>query len=205
MTKALVILCGGDSTRMGSDKALLPFKDKCLVEYMYDIYRPYFDKIYLSVKERGMYTHLGLDAQELPDIYLNAGPMGGILSSLTMISEDRAYFVSIDTPFLNPEVGLYLLENSLNYDITTFKFKGDLLDAICAVYNKHCIAALGKCIISHNVTKSNFQSKCYTNLLPLEDIETVSKSTLNQQFFTLNDRNSYYIALFSVIQNMRFF
>ena len=30
MENALVILCGGNSTRMGTDKALLPFGDTCL-------------------------------------------------------------------------------------------------------------------------------------------------------------------------------
>ena len=32
MENALVILCGGNSTRMGTDKALLPFGDTCLIE-----------------------------------------------------------------------------------------------------------------------------------------------------------------------------
>ena len=35
MENALVILCGGNSTRMGTDKALLPFGDTCLIEYLF--------------------------------------------------------------------------------------------------------------------------------------------------------------------------
>lgn len=201
MNKALVILCGGDSSRMGTNKALLPFKDKTMVEYIYDKFSPYFDKIYLSVNERGDYTHLGLEAQEIPDIYRNAGPMGGILSSLTMIKEDRAFFMSIDTPFMDPAIALHLYDNSQSYDITTYKFKGELLDSICAVYSKHCIAALGKCIIAGNVTKSNFQSKCYTNLLELSDIEEISPIAVDQQFYAIKDRSSYYMAAFSVLKN----
>lgn len=201
MGKALVILCGGDSSRMGSDKALLPFKDKCMVEYIYDKFSPYFDKIYLSVSERGSYTHLDIDIQEIPDIYRNAGPMGAILSSLTMITEDRAFFMSVDTPFMDPRIAIYLLEQSLNFDITSFKFKGEYLDVVCGVYNKHCLSALGKCIIAHNVTKSNVQSKCYSNLIDIEVINEISSVSFEQQFFRIVDRQSYYMAVFSVLKN----
>ena len=40
MEHALVILCGGSSTRMGTDKALLPFGDACLIEYLVRRFRP---------------------------------------------------------------------------------------------------------------------------------------------------------------------
>ncbi|MEI3338938.1 MAG: NTP transferase domain-containing protein [Eubacterium sp.] len=49
MTKALVILCGGLSTRMGSDKAFLPFGNTSLINYQIERFRPYFSNIYLSV------------------------------------------------------------------------------------------------------------------------------------------------------------
>ena len=42
MENALVILCGGNSTRMGTDKALLPFGDTCLIEYLVRKFQPYF-------------------------------------------------------------------------------------------------------------------------------------------------------------------
>ena len=54
MENALVILCGGNSTRMGTDKALLPFGDTCLIEYLVRKFQPYFSRIYLSVKIRGI-------------------------------------------------------------------------------------------------------------------------------------------------------
>jgi len=200
MSKALVILCGGDSSRMGTDKALLPFKDKCLIEYIIDKYAPFFDKIYLSVNQRGQYLDLNLDVQEIPDIYLNAGPMGAILSSLTMISEDRAFFMSVDNPFLDPATGIYLLDHSQDYHITSFNFSGDYLDTICAVYSKSCIVALGKCILQKNITKSQFYSKCYTNLIELDKLSEASSIPFDQQFYPMKDRNAYYMAIMAILK-----
>ena len=50
MNHALIILCGGGSTRMGTDKALLPFGEVSLLEYLVNKYKPHFSHIYLSVK-----------------------------------------------------------------------------------------------------------------------------------------------------------
>lgn len=42
MKHALIILCGGGSTRMGTDKALLPFGEVSLLEYLVNKYKPHF-------------------------------------------------------------------------------------------------------------------------------------------------------------------
>ena len=105
MGHALVILCGGKSTRIGTDKALLPFGDCCLIEYLVRKFQPDFPKIYLSVQQKNDYAHLNLPVTTIGDIYGNAGPLSGIFSALSMISEERAFFISVDTPFVEPALG----------------------------------------------------------------------------------------------------
>lgn len=195
MGQALVILCGGDSSRMGTDKALLPFGDQCLLEYMVHKFSPHFDKIYLSVKTRGDYGHLNLDVTEIPDIYLNAGPMGAILSSLTMIVEKKAVFISIDTPFIQPALCKKLYDASENYDASCIGLKGPLVESIISVYSKSCIPAFGKSILLGNTSNSQIQSKCYINTVSMAEAATWSPSSLEEQLYPLSDRDSYYYAL----------
>lgn len=201
MNRTLVILCGGDSSRMGTRKALLPFEDKTMVEYIYEKFNPYFDKIYLSVNERGDLAHLHLNAQEIPDIYRNAGPYGAILSCLTMLSGDRAFFMSIDTPFMDPRTAVYLYDHSYNYDLTTFRFADEHLSTICDVYNKRCIGPLFKSLFFKKPTKSFLMDRCYTNLLETTEINTISNVSIEQQLYKVNDRQSYYYAVFSLLKH----
>ena len=200
MNRTLVILCGGDSSRMGTKKALLPFEDKTMVEYIYDKFSPFFDKIYLSVNERGDLSHLGLDAQEIPDISRNAGPIGAILSCLTMITGDRAFFMSVDTPFMDPRTAVYLYDHSNNYDITSLNFSDDFLETICGVFNKKCIGPLFKCIFFKRTTRDYIIEKCNTNLIDTKDVSDISCISLEQQFYKVNDRQSYYYAVFSILK-----
>ena len=202
MSQALVILCGGDSSRMGTDKALLPFGDECLLEYMVHKFAPHFDRIYLSINQRGDYGHLDLDVTEIPDIYLNAGPIGAILSSLTMIVENRAFFVTIDTPFIQPSLCKHLLAASENYDACSLALRDHYVDTIACVYSKECIPALGKSILLNNRTNSQIQAKCYINYVPISDVALCSTMPFEDQFYRLSDRDSYYYALFHQLQDI---
>lgn len=201
MTYALVILCGGNSTRMGTDKALLPFGEDCLLEYVVHKYKPYFSKIYLSVKKKGDYSHLNLPITEIADIYPNAGPMSGVFSGLSMIDEDAAFFMSVDTPFLEPETGITLLDSLEDFDICMLKDKSGSSETSTAAYSKTCTAAVGKCLLLHQFTFEPLRDKCHTKYLNEEAIITHTSSpdhtpvSMDIQFFNLDTRADYYHAL----------
>ena len=201
MDRTLVILCGGDSSRMGTTKALLPFEDKTMVEYIYDKFSPYFNRIYLSVNERGDFSHLDIDAQEIPDISKNGGPYAGIMSSLTMISGEKAFFMSVDTPFMDPRTAAFLYDQSDNFDITTFDFPEEFTGTICGVINKRCIGPLFKAIFFKKATQSILLERCNTNLIPIDAIKDVSSISFEQQFYKISDRRAYYYAVFSILKH----
>lgn len=200
MNRTLVILCGGDSSRMGTKKALLPFEDKTMVEYIYDKFSPYFDKIYLSVNQRGDFAHLNLNAIEIPDISRNGGPYSAILSSLTMISGKKAFFMSVDTPFMDPRIAIYLYDHSDGYDLTTFDFTDDNI-TICGVLTKKCIGSLFKGIFYKRSNLSFLMDRLNTNIIDSDEIENISVVSKEQQFYKVNDRSSYYYAVFSILKH----
>ena len=195
MEHALVILCGGSSTRMGTDKALLPFGDACLIEYLVQRFRPFFPKIYLSVKKKGDYAHLNLPVTEIPDIYANAGPMSGIFSALSMMDEDAAFFMSVDTPFLEPEAAIALLDAIDDADICSIRGKASYLETATAAYSKSCITTIGKCLLLHQFTFKTLREKCNTKYLTEKAIAEYVPTPIDIQFYNLDTRSDYYHAL----------
>lgn len=195
MQKALVILCGGNSTRMGSDKALLPFGDCCLIEYLVRKFQPHFSNIYLSVKKKGDYAHLHLPVTEIPDIYSGAGPMSGIFSGLSMIDEEKAFFMSVDTPFFEPQTALALLEAIGDADICSICRKTSYLENLTAAYSKNCITSIGKCLFLHQFTFKALHEKCQTKYLAEHTFSEFISVPVDVQFFNLDTRTDYYHAL----------
>lgn len=195
MGYALVILCGGKSTRMGTDKALLPFGDYCLIEYLVRRFSTYFSNIYLSVKKKGDYAHLNLPVTEIADIYPNAGPMSGIFSGLSMIDEDAAFFMSVDTPFLEPETGIALLEGLDAADICTIRGKANYLESATGAYSKNCITDIGKSLLLHQFALQPLREKCTTRYLTEKSLLNHTKTPVEFQFYNLDTRADYYHAL----------
>jgi len=82
-----LVLCGGKSTRMGEEKALLEYEDMPLVEHMMRILR----KIRTPGPVRDIFLSGTLEEYPcFPDLIPDRGPLGGVYSVLeSLIVKDR--------------------------------------------------------------------------------------------------------------------
>jgi len=97
---AAVILSGGQSKRMGIDKALLKVSNETLLEHMQNLLnKSGFKHVFVS-------GHTGIQ-----DKYQNSGPLAGIIASLNYLIEySYVLFVPVDMPLLNSDILLNLVE-----------------------------------------------------------------------------------------------
>ena len=96
---AAVILVGGKSSRMGQDKALLPYKGKRLVDVVADTIRAAgISRVYVSGKIA--------EYPSFPDLLSGCGPVSGICSCILRLSMNykRLLFVPVDMPYLTEEL-----------------------------------------------------------------------------------------------------
>lgn len=76
--RKLYILCGGQSRRMGSDKALLELEGESLLKFQIEKTKPYFEEIVLLSGS----NNYPLKLRQLPDKIENSGPLAGLLEAL---------------------------------------------------------------------------------------------------------------------------
>ena len=128
-----VIFAGGKSSRMGEDKALLPFnRFNTLSEYQYRRLSPLFETVYLCAKE----NKFGFDAPLIKDRYETASPLVGIVSIFETIHDTDAVFIlSVDAPFVNEEIIDTLIQTWKGEDAVIARNKGKV-QPLCGLYSK---------------------------------------------------------------------
>lgn len=106
------VLAGGQSRRMGRDKALVEFAGRPLVEHALDI----LEQAGLSGAIAGVQasTRASLEAfaPVLEDASPGLGPLSGICAALAATSARHAIFISVDQPLLPPSLLIFLLRHA---------------------------------------------------------------------------------------------
>lgn len=88
-----IVLAGGLSTRMGRDKALLPWQGRALLEHMQTLLlQAGARRVWIS----GDYPAFG----GVPDSVARCGPLGGLYSVAMQMPDGPAWVVPVDTPLL---------------------------------------------------------------------------------------------------------
>lgn len=135
------MLTGGRSSRMGCDKALLPFRGGTLIEAVAAI----------VARSAGSATLVGrpetfgaLGFAVIPDVYPGEGPLGGILTALRHSGADWNLITACDMPALNCGVLENLLETAERLDADALLPLGPagLWEPLCAVYHRRTMEAL---------------------------------------------------------------
>lgn len=96
-----LILIGGQSSRMGTDKALVKWQGKTLLERAINTIAEVTEDIYLSVNTE-QFEALRNNYQCILDKHADRGPLGGIYSALEEL-KTSLIVLAVDMPKLNKE------------------------------------------------------------------------------------------------------
>ena len=103
-----LVLAGGRSTRMGTDKGLLSYHGKPQREYLYDQMRPLCREVYLSIRpEQQESIPRGFAC--IADENKYRGPLNGLLSAHHAFPDAAWLVVACDLPLIDQEVLAYLV------------------------------------------------------------------------------------------------
>ena len=136
-----IVLCGGRSTRMGRDKALLPFGRETMLQRVVRTVSETTDRVIvvarqdqaISVDEpKGSSLH---GCEIVFDPIGDLGPLAGIAHGLRSTATDLNFLVACDLPLLRPAVIHRLIELTDTFDACV-PVDGDHVMVLCGIYRK---------------------------------------------------------------------
>lgn len=111
-----LVLAGGRSSRMGSDKGLISYHGMPQREYLFQLMGRFCSKVYTS-------SHSGQpvpsELNPLPDRFSVQGPLNGILTAFSSHPAKAWLIIAVDMPFVNEQVIGHLLTHRNKTKIAT--------------------------------------------------------------------------------------
>lgn len=95
----VVVQAGGESRRMGQDKALVPFLGRPLIQRVIDRVVPLADEVLVTTNHPEDYRFLGYPI--FPDLVPGRGALGGLYTALSAARHPLVAVVACDMPFVS--------------------------------------------------------------------------------------------------------
>jgi molybdopterin-guanine dinucleotide biosynthesis protein A len=125
------VLAGGQSSRMGTDKAFLEVQGKPLVSQMLTLVRG----VTPEVKIVGNAEKFRAYAEVVEDVFPGCGPLAGIHAALRASHVDLTLILAVDMPFVAPEFLSYLAHQaSASSALVTVPCAEGRWQPLCAIY-----------------------------------------------------------------------
>jgi len=181
-----VILVGGKSSRMGTNKAFLELKGKTFIELQIELLREMFDEISISANTPSEYEYLNLPI--FKDIYPGKGPLGGIYTSLINSSSLHTFMLACDMPFVGPELIKHLKDLTKEYDVVIPKSENGL-EPLHAFYSKNCIEPIKRELDENNLRIRSFFPQVNVKIVELDSL--ASSDYFKNSIKNLNTMDDY--------------
>jgi molybdenum cofactor guanylyltransferase len=187
---------GGQSSRMGSDKALLPYSGLTLLERTLANLRQVCERVLIcGPGER--YSRFG---EVLEDMEPGRGPLSGIQAALHATRTPLNLIVSVDMPLMHAEFLRWLLQQAKagEQKITAPQALGNL-QPLCAVYHRDvCMVVddalarkaykvtglfqrtVTRVILEEEIRAAGFDARIFMNVNTPEDFQTLSPHDVMQ-------------------------
>ncbi len=193
--KSSIILCGGQSRRMGQDKGSMIIKDKPMIKYILSTLNNEIDEaiIVLNDCERiGKYKEFinpkdyTYKIKFVEDTIKNKGPISGILTGLENITAEYAIVFPCDNPFISKNT-IQSLFNELTDNIQAVvpyhdpKNKLKTSEPLHSIYNKNIIPLINELILKDSLHIKGIIEKIETKYVLIDN-----KKILKKEFRNLN-------------------
>jgi len=167
---SIVIQAGGESRRMGRNKALIPFLGKPLIARVVERMSRVGDELLVTTNQPVELEFLGLPL--FPDLLPGRGALGGLYTALSAAAEAFVAVVACDMPFASPEVIHHLFERlqETGADVAIPKTQ-DGFEPLHAVYRREkCLPAVKAALEDGQQRMISWFGEVSVLTIPAEDL-----------------------------------
>ena len=193
--KSCIILCGGQSRRMGRDKGSLIIKDKPMIKYILSTLNNEIDEVIIVLNDNkriDKYMEFinpedySYKLKFVEDKIKNKGPISGILTGLENISSEYAIVFPCDNPFVTKNT-IQTLFNEITCNIQAVvpyhdpENKLKTSEPLHSIYNKNIIPIINEQILNDSLHIKGIIEKIDTKFVLIDN-----KKILKKEFRNLN-------------------
>jgi len=188
MKAAAIILAGGKSSRMGTNKALLKINGKTNIERIRDTLKILFDDIILVTNEPETYDFLGL--RKVSDQYPGMGPLAGLHAGLQASDYDVNMMVACDMPFVSTELAEVLISLLSHHDAVIPVIDGRQ-QPLFSVFHKKAAEAVAESIESGQLRMRQLLDNLDVLYVTEKELKGYSNLDFERVFFNMNHPEEY--------------
>ena len=160
----IAVLAGGQSRRMGRDKALLTLNGQTLIECVLAAAHPLECTTFI-VGDPAAYAQLGPPVY--PDHHPDLGPIGGLFTALELAS-GPVLLLACDLPFLTPDFLRYLISRRSPHQAIV-PSTADGSQPLCALYEPSCFVVVAAAIDAKQMSMRGVLAKLSVDEIGEED------------------------------------
>jgi len=181
-----VILAGGESRRMGQDKASIQLANTSLLHRIMRNVQPLFEQVFISMRQ---------PRQDLPLPFIcdqsvcnqpgSHGPMSGVATALEYVETDWVFAIACDMPFISPALIRALANKRGEHAIVVAMVHGHL-QPLAAFYAKSCLPQMQQQLADGNRSLKTLIGT--VDALTMQEQECVQHDSELLSFFDLDTK-----------------
>jgi molybdopterin-guanine dinucleotide biosynthesis protein A len=181
-----IIFAGGKSSRMGEDKALLPFANfDTLTEFQLHRLSKIFKTVYISCKNKNKFTFKANFIEDIKSDKLYA-PTAGFSTIYQKLEVESFFVISVDAPFIKKEeIERIIQEDRKDLDATIAKTEFGM-QPMCGIYHRSLENSFAKMLKENNHKLGFLLKSAKTTFVNFRD---------EKPFLNLNHPHEYKEAL----------
>lgn len=163
-----IILAGGKSSRMGSEKGLLQLGHTTMIEWTIAILRQFCNRIIISSNSQ-FYSHLNYEI--VADFYSQSGPMAGLHAGLMASETDHNLVLSCDMPFVHAPI-IERLIGSVDQNLAAVACINNIPIPVCGYYHRKVLPLIESELDKGLLKMNGFIHNIGAHLIHFEDVES---------------------------------